>query len=70
MILHTLGASLLENMLARKGTVRASSAKGIVKGGYRNEMDFYCPFIHEQTLKYKSFIKRNQDLMVFILEII
>ena len=70
MILDTLGASLLENMLARKGTVRASSAKGIVKGDYGNEIDFYCRFIHEQTLKYKSIIKMNQDLIVFILEII
>ena len=37
MLLGTLGASLLENMLAAKGIVRAGSGKGIVKGGSGNK---------------------------------
>ena len=49
MLLGTLGASLLGNMLARKGIVRAGfgkvivragSGKGIVSAGYRKEWDF------------------------------
>ena len=44
MLLGTLGASLLGNMLAGKGTVRAGSGnkkgKRIVRAGYGNEMDF------------------------------
>ena len=44
MLLGTLGARLLGNMLARKGIVRAGfgnkKGKGIVKAGYGNEMDF------------------------------
>ena len=37
MLLGTLGASLLENMLAGKGIVRAGSGKGIVRGGSGNK---------------------------------
>ena len=53
MLLGTLGAGLLENLLLGKGIVRAGSGKGIVwadsgnkkgngivKAGYGNEMDF------------------------------
>ena len=44
MLLGTLGASLLGNMLAGKGIVRAGSGnkkgKRIVRAGYGNEMDF------------------------------
>ena len=49
MLLGTLGAALLGNMLAgkgivragsQKGIVRARSGKGIVRDGYGNEMDF------------------------------
>ena len=44
MLLGTLGASLLGNMLAGKGIVRAGSGnkkeKGIVRAGYENEWDF------------------------------
>ena len=44
MLLGTLGASLLGNMLAGKRIVRAGSGnkkgKGIVRAGYGNEMDF------------------------------
>ena len=37
MLLGTLGASLLENVLAAKGIVRAGSGKGIVRGGSGNK---------------------------------
>ena len=44
MILGTLGAILLGNMLGGKGIVRACSGnkkgKGIVRTGYRKEWDF------------------------------
>ena len=44
MLLGTLGASLLGNMLAGKGIVRAGygnkKGKGIVRAGYGNKMDF------------------------------
>ena len=44
MLLCTLGASLLGNMLAGKGIVRAGSGnkkgKGIVRAGYGKEWDF------------------------------
>ena len=44
MLLGSLGASLLGNMLAGKGIVRAVSGnkkgKGIVRAGYGNEIDF------------------------------
>ena len=44
MLLGTLGESLLGNMLAGKGVVRAGSGnkkgKGIVRAGYGYEMDF------------------------------
>ena len=40
MLLGTLGVSLLGNMLAGKGTVRARSGKGIVRAGSGKEMDF------------------------------
>ena len=49
MLLGSLGASLLGNMLAGKGIVRAVSGnkkgKGIVRAGYGNEMDFECHLI-------------------------
>ena len=46
MLLGTLGASLLRNLLTGKGIVRAGSGnknrkgKGIVRVGYGNKMDF------------------------------
>ena len=42
MLLGTLEASLLRNMLTRKGIVRAGygHAKGIVRAGYGNKRDF------------------------------
>ena len=44
MLLSTLGASLLGNMLTGKGIVRAGSGnkkgRGIVRAGYGNKWDF------------------------------
>ena len=44
MLLGTLGTSLLGNLLAGKGIVRAGSGnkkgKGIVRAGYGKEQDF------------------------------
>ena len=44
MLLGTLGAGLLGNLLSGKGIVRACSGnkkgKGIVRAGYGNKMDF------------------------------
>ena len=49
MLLGTLGASLLRNILAGKAIVRAGSGnkkgKGIVKAGYGKEWDFWCRLI-------------------------
>ena len=44
MLLGTLGASLLGNLLSGKGLTRAGYGKGIVRAGYgdhsQNKMDF------------------------------
>ena len=40
MLLGTLGASLLGNLITGKGIYRARKGKGINRAGYRNKMDF------------------------------
>ena len=40
MLLGTLGANLLGNILPGKGIVRAGSGKGIVRAGYGKEWTF------------------------------
>ena len=49
MLLGTLGASLLGNILAGKGIVRAGygnkEGKGMLRAGYGNKMDFQCILI-------------------------
>ena len=40
MLLGTLGASLLGNLLTGKGIYRAGKGKGINRAGYGNKMDF------------------------------
>ena len=49
MLLVTLGASLLGNLLAGKETVRAGSGnkkgKGIVRAGTGEQLDFQCHLI-------------------------
>ena len=47
MLLNTLGASLLENLLTGKGTIRES--EGTVRAGesaVRADQDFQCLLIH------------------------
>ena len=69
LLLDTLAASLLENVLLgkskklRRGVIRAS------KGTNRAGQHLQCHFILWIMLKYKH-IKKNLDLMVFIREII
>ena len=77
MLLGTLCASLLGNLLIDKGVHRAGKGKGKGKGvlaGYghpsQNKMDFQYRLILYLILKYKNIIKLNQDLLAFILEII
>ena len=74
MFLGTLGARLLGNLSSEKGMVRAGSGnkkgKVIVRAGYGKECDFECRLILGPTLKYKSIMRINQYLMVFILETI
>ena len=57
MLLGTLGASLLGNMLP---------GQGIVKAGYGNKEGKAIL----QTLKFKNIIKLHQDLMDFLQKII
>ena len=49
MLLGTLGATLLGNLISGKGVARTGSGKGIVRTGYgdhsQNEMDFSYRFI-------------------------
>ena len=64
MLWGTLSASLLKNSLRGKGTIRAG------EGTVRGAQDFSCQLFLQQILKYKSIIKMNLNLMVFIEEII
>ena len=58
MLLGTLGASLLGNLLTGKGKIRAG--EGIV----RADQYFSCRLTIKQILKYKSIIKMSLNLMV------
>ena len=71
MFLGTLGASLLGNLLIGKGVIRAG--EGIIRAGEgttRTGQSFQFRLILQLTLKYKSIIKVNLNLMVFIQKII
>ena len=75
MVLGTLHASLLGNMLVGKGFIRAG--EGTVRAGYGSRRSslkkiFSRRFHHilEQTLKYESIIRMNLYSMGFILKII
>ena len=60
MLLGTLDASLLGNMLACNGIVRAgygSKGKGIIRTGYGSTRSSITPIL-SQTLKYKSIITK------------
>ena len=71
MLLGTLGASLLENLLAGKGTIKADEGTiRAVEGLIRTGQDFQCFQILKRIFKYKSIIKMNLNLIVFIQEII
>ena len=61
MFLGNLGASLLRNLLTVKDTIRAG--EGMIRAGE------VCRIL-QLILKYKSIIKMNLNLMVFIQEII
>ena len=78
MLLGTLGAILLGNLLTGtgatatiqgRGIYRAGKGKeeGIVRAGYGNHGFLISP---QLILKYKNIIKMSLDLMGFILEII
>ena len=64
MLLGILGASLSGNLLT--GGVGIRGDEETVRAG----KDFWCQLILEQFLKYKSIIKANLNLMVFIHEVI
>ena len=72
MLLDTLGASLLGDLLAKKlsgkGTVRAGEES--LRAGEGIKKKALMQQILQQTLKYKNITKMSLDLMVFILEII
>ena len=80
MLLGTLGASLLGNLLARKGAIATRQGKNTIrsvesiirpgKGTIRAGQDFSCHLIVLQIFKQKSIIKMNLNLKVFIQEII
>ena len=76
MLLGTLGASLLGNMLTGKGMLRAcyenKERKQLLRAGYKFSIKKRIQFhpILWQTLKYRSIIKTNLDSMEFVLEII
>ena len=72
MLLEILDASLLGNMLAAKGIIRAgygSKGKRIIRAGYGCKKELFHLILY-QILKYKSIIRMNIDLMEFILGII
>ena len=80
MLLGTLDASLLGNLLTGKGVYRAGKGKGAIAmsqgwginraGSIIQQNGFLIPPHPLLILKYTNIIKMNQDLMVFILEII
>ena len=55
MLLDTLGASLLGNLLTGKGIFRAG------EGAIRADQDFWCYLTLYQILKYKSIIKMTHS---------
>ena len=71
MLLGALGTSLLGNMLAGKGFIRAGEGTAQVgHGSKRSSLKKKLILPHQQTLKYNCTIKMNLDLIGFILEII
>ena len=71
MLVATLDASLLGNILAGKGLIKAreetiKAGEGTITAG----QDFQYHLIFLLTLKHKNIIKMNQNLTAFIQEII
>ena len=64
MLLGTLGARWLGNLLIGKGVMRAG--ENTIRAG----QNFWCCIIVQQILECKSIIKIKLNLMVFIQEII
>ena len=71
MLLGTLGASLLGNLLTVKGTITADEGTiRAVEGTIRAGGSFQCCPVLQLSLKYKNIMKMNLNLMVFIQETI
>ena len=71
MLLGTLGASLLGNLVTGKGRGINRAGQGVVRAGYgHNKMIFNSASSFKQFWNTKNIIKMNLDLMVFIQEII
>ena len=70
MLLGTLCASLLENLLEDR---EIRGGDGVIEAGERTNsagQDFQCCLLLQLVLKYKNITKMNPDLMVLIQEII
>ena len=71
-LLGTLGASLLGNILAGKGINRAG--EGVIRVGYGNKKGkkkkTTTKWVFYAALSYKNIIKMNINSMVYILKII
>ena len=65
MLLGTLCASLLENLLEDR---EIRGGDGVIEAG--DGQDFQCCLLLQLVLKYKNITKMNPDLMVLIQEII
>ena len=71
MLLSTLDASLLGNLLTGKDTIKAE--EGTIRAGedtVRASQNFWCHLIFELILKHKSIFRTSLNFMVFIQEII
>ena len=72
MLLGTLGASLLGNLLGGKGILRADSGnnkgKGIVRAGTGKKNGIFNAF--SSSNKFRNIVNMSQGLMVFFQEII
>ena len=72
MLLGTLGATLLGNLLAGKEIVRAGSGnkKGIARDGTGKKIGFLMLPHHLTNFEIQSMIKMNKKLMVFFQDLI
>ena len=74
MLLETLGASLLGNMLAGKGIVRAGygyrEGKGMLRASYGSKKKILIQPHPLRKFEIKNVVKINQDLMESFQEVI